>query len=127
MGVSISIGNNPIGTGSGVWPTSERFRVGYRQLWFEDVDLQRLGEIDSAFVDELGLLIKAGGVDMSRIAEAIERAKRKTVASLEDQPDSALINPIIKHFVYAASNSVGIEGIGGRIVGALSPSCRRSS
>ncbi|KAJ1445171.1 Metalloenzyme, LuxS/M16 peptidase-like protein [Pelagophyceae sp. CCMP2097] len=87
---------------SGVWPSAERFRIGCHQLWFEDVDVARLDSVDAAFAETLKALVAGGGVDMVRMRECIERAERKTVASLEDEPAAALISPIIKHFCYAA-------------------------
>lgn len=78
---------------SGVYPGSDRFRIGYRQLWFEDVE--RLNEIEAKFDASL-----PKEVDVDRMRDVIERAKRRTTASTEDDPATCVVSPVIKHFLY---------------------------
>ena len=85
---------------SGVWPTSDRLRVGYRQLWFEDVAVEKLEEIDAKFIDVLKV-IKDEDIDIGRMKDVVGRAKRRTRAALEDDPATAIVTPVLKHFLYA--------------------------
>lgn len=85
---------------SGVFPTSERFQLGYRQLWFEDVDARRIFDIQAKFdatLDELA----ASGIEVARMKDVIARATRRTTSSLEDDPATAVVSPVLKHFLYA--------------------------
>ncbi|KAH8070912.1 peptidase [Aureococcus anophagefferens] len=85
---------------SGVWPTSDRFKVGYRQVWFEDVDVAELdaipGALDAALAEEA-----AKGVDLARLRDVVARSRRRSVSALEDDPTGFLVSPALKHFIYA--------------------------
>ncbi|KAJ8604096.1 hypothetical protein CTAYLR_001749 [Chrysophaeum taylorii] len=80
---------------SGVFPAADRFRVGYRQLWFDDVPSRRLNEIaaelDVAFPER---------VDIDRMRDVVDRAMRRTLALFEDDPATAMVSPLVKHFLY---------------------------
>jgi len=103
------------GVCSGVWPASDQFRVGYRQVWFEDVATSELGgiaaELDAALIDEA-----SKGVDMARLRDVADRSRRRVVAHLEDDPCGAWVSPALKHFTSRAvwkvsdnDSSTGVE------------------
>ena len=84
---------------SGVYPTGDSFRVGYRQVWFDDVAVESLeavrGTFDAALEKEA-----AKGIDETRMSDIIQRRRRKTVAACEDDPCGMVVTPILKHFLY---------------------------
>jgi len=85
---------------SGVFPSGDTFRVGYRQVWFDDVACESLekvqGKFDAALKEQA-----ARGVDANRMRDVIARQKRKTLAYCEDDPCALLVTPVLKHFIYA--------------------------
>jgi Zn-dependent M16 (insulinase) family peptidase len=85
---------------SGVFPSGDTFRIGYRQVWFDDVatdSLERVqAEFDAALKEQSNK-----GIDPTRMRDIIARQKRKTLAACEDDPCALLVSPVLKHFIYA--------------------------
>ena len=82
----------------------EVFKVGYLQLYVEGVDASRANDVLPTFLWVLQRTL-AAGVDMERMAGVLAKRRRKFLAAMEDSPGDALVDPLIKHFLYHADPS----------------------
>mmetsp|Transcript_12885 Transcript_12885/g.19025 ORF Transcript_12885/g.19025 Transcript_12885/m.19025 type:complete len:457 (-) Transcript_12885:516-1886(-) len=91
---------------AGVYPAHEVFTVGYHQLWFTEVETERMEEVAPKLFDVLLDIVKndaaaaESSLDLDRMQMVIRRQRRKILEKTERRPTNALIDPIIRNFMY---------------------------
>ena len=68
-----------------MFPSGDTFRIGYRQVWFDDVATDSLEKVQAEFDAALKEQSEKG-IDARRMKDIIARQKRKTLAACEDDP-----------------------------------------
>ncbi len=98
-----------------VGPSHDVFTEGYHQLWFQEVDVDAMEEVLPLFFDviakQAGLalaskdedtMVEDGGgfFDLARMRNVIRRYRRQLLEVAERRPTSALVNGIVRNFLY---------------------------
>ena len=81
-----------------VAPAHEIFTRGYHQVWFEDAEVEGIDGIVPRFFEAMAAARE--GFDMERMGVTIRRFRRVHLEALESSPSDALIDPLIRHFLY---------------------------
>jgi hypothetical protein len=96
--------DDPICTDIG--PAHDVFTEGYHQLWFQEVDVDRIDEIVDMFYDVIAMqagVAAAGdgaGFDLHRMRIVIRRCRRRLLEASERRPTSAIIDGVVRNFLY---------------------------
>jgi hypothetical protein len=98
-------------------PAHDVFTEGYHQLWFHEVDVDRMDEIVDLFYDVIAM--QAGvaaatsdraGFDLSRMRIVIRRCRRRLLEVSERRPTSAIIDGVVRNFLYGPRADEGKDG-----------------
>ena len=89
-------------------PAHDVFTEGYHQLWFQEVEVDRMEEIVPLFYKviarQAGLVDgdddEESSFDMRRMRTVIRRVRRKLLEASERRPTSAIIDGIVRNFLY---------------------------
>jgi len=96
-----------------IGPAHDVFTEGYHQLWFQEVDVDRMNEVVDLFYEVMSM--QAGMVapdtpvtdgssdnnfDLSRMRIVIRRYRRRVLEACERRPTSAITSGIIRNFLY---------------------------
>ncbi|KAL7545324.1 hypothetical protein ACHAWF_010434, partial [Thalassiosira exigua] len=88
-----------------IGPAHDIFTEGYTQLWFQEVDVERMEAVVPLFYDviakQAGVINDAGeAFDLARMRTVIKRARRKTLEASERRPTRAIVDGIVRNFMY---------------------------
>jgi Zn-dependent M16 (insulinase) family peptidase len=89
-------------------PAHDVFTEGYHQLWFQEVEVDRMEEIVPLFYKvisrQAGLIDgdddEESSFDLRRMRTVIRRVRRKLLEASERRPTSAIIDGIVRNFLY---------------------------
>jgi len=84
---------------AGVHPADEIFTEGYHQLWFTEVNVEKMELVASKLFEELREA--RTGFDMERMRMVVRRQRRRLLEFAERRPTDALIDAVVRNFLYA--------------------------
>lgn len=87
-----------------VSPFTNEFQETSDELWFDDVDKDRMDEVEPLFERIVREEVERG-VDLSRMRDVIGLERRRYLSNLEDKPGDTLLDPLVQHFLYADRTS----------------------
>jgi len=104
-----------------VGPAQDVFKEGYHQLWFQEVDIEKMEEVVPLFYE---VVAQQAGVakasaedddasfDMARMHTVIRRYRRRLLAQAERRPTYAIVDGVVRNFIYGprAGEPYGEEG-----------------
>lgn len=96
-------------------PAHDVFTQGYHQLWFQEVDVERMDEVVPLFNDVVARQAGAaagGGApfDVARMRTVARRYRRRLLAQSERRPTYAIIDGIVRNFLYGPRAGESIDG-----------------
>ncbi|KAL7480138.1 hypothetical protein ACHAW6_005844 [Cyclotella cf. meneghiniana] len=91
-----------------VGPAHDMFTEGYHQVWFQECDVEKMDEVVPLFYH---VMAKQAGVeqhkdsgdlsfDVKRMQTVIRRYRRRLLEASERRPTDAIVNGIIRNFLY---------------------------
>jgi hypothetical protein len=95
-------------------PAHDVFTEGYHQLWFQEVDVDRMDEVVDLFIGVIAMQAgvagggagagdddgAAAGFDLSRMRIVVRRCRRRLLEAYERRPTSAIIDGVVRNFLY---------------------------
>mmetsp|Transcript_27016 Transcript_27016/g.48746 ORF Transcript_27016/g.48746 Transcript_27016/m.48746 type:complete len:971 (+) Transcript_27016:401-3313(+) len=83
-------------------PAQDVFLEGYHQLWFQEVDVERMeGEVVPLFYEVIADQANKGeSFDLARMRTVIRRYRRRLLEASERRPTDAIIDGIVRNFLY---------------------------
>jgi hypothetical protein len=98
-------------------PAHDVFTEGYHQLWFQEVDVDRMDGVVDLFFDVISMQAGAAtatdygeGFDLSRMRIVIRRCRRRLLEASERRPTSAIIDGVVRNFLYGPRADDGKYG-----------------
>jgi len=99
-----------------IGPAHDIFTEGYHQLWFQEVEVDRMEEVMPLFykvVARQAGLIDGGeeelSFDVTRMRTVIRRIRRKLLEASERRPTNAIVDGVVRNFLYGPR--AGEEGV----------------
>ena len=92
---------------AGVYPAQEIFTEGYHQLWFQEVEVEKMDAVIPKFFEALEDAKQ--NWDMERMKMVIRRSRRQILEYSERKPTNTLIDGVIRSFLYGLRGDDGNE------------------
>mmetsp|Transcript_12678 Transcript_12678/g.26729 ORF Transcript_12678/g.26729 Transcript_12678/m.26729 type:complete len:1186 (+) Transcript_12678:92-3649(+) len=104
-----------------IGPAHDRFTEGYHQLWFQEVDVDRMDEVIPLFYQ---VIAKQAGIvededenfDLVRMLTVIRRYRRRLLEASERRPTNAIVDGIVRNFIYGPRAGETKEGDDGATI-----------
>jgi hypothetical protein len=89
-------------------PAHDVFTEGYHQLWFQEVDVDRIDDVVDLFYGVIAMQAgvagdgdgEAASFDLSRMRIVVRRCRRRLLEASERRPTSAIIDGVVRNFLY---------------------------
>lgn len=88
-----------------VGPAQDIFTEGYHQVWFQEVEVDKMKEVVPLFYDvvatQAGIKsVEGESFDLARMRTVIRRYRRRILEASERRPTRAIVDGIVRNFLY---------------------------
>ena len=86
-----------------IGPAQDIFTEGYHQLWFQEVDVEKMDEVIPLFYKIIAGQANNDGedsFDLARMSTVIRRYRRQLLEGSERRPTRAIVDGIVRNFIY---------------------------